>query len=159
MSQVPTPQTNPSHIRYIQETGLGELAGKMGIEFIEFSAEKIVATMPVETNRQPFGLLHGGAHCVLIETLGSIAAYLAAPAGKIPVGIDINATHLRAARTGTVTATSQPFHIGRSLMVHQVTITDESGRTLSTGRISNTILDAPENASQNTKAHQTATQG
>ncbi|MFW1406340.1 PaaI family thioesterase, partial [Vibrio parahaemolyticus] len=73
--------------------GMGALAEKMGIEWVEFSIDRCVATMPVEGNTQPVGLLHGGAYVVLGESLGSMAANLHAGTGRLAVGIDINATH------------------------------------------------------------------
>ncbi|MBV9870651.1 MAG: hotdog fold thioesterase, partial [Frankiaceae bacterium] len=80
----------------------------MGIEFSEFSTERIVARMPVEGNRQPYGLLHGGASCVLAESMGSMGAALHAGPGKIVVGVDINATHHRSATEGYVTGVATP---------------------------------------------------
>ena len=79
------------------------LMQRMGIEVLEATPERLVATMPVEGNTQPYGLLHGGASVVLAETLGSIGAALHAGLGKAVVGLDINATHHRAARSGLVT--------------------------------------------------------
>ncbi|MGB7817514.1 MAG: hotdog fold thioesterase, partial [Ornithinibacter sp.] len=82
---------------------------RMGIEVVEASAERLVATMPVEGNTQPYGLLHGGASVVLAESLGSLGAGLHAGPGKAVVGLDINATHHRAARSGLVTGTARPL--------------------------------------------------
>ena len=117
--------------------GLGELAEKMGIELVELSAERAVATMPVEGNRQPLGLLHGGAYVVLAETLGSIAANVWAFPDKAAVGIEVNASHSSAAREGGVTATCTAINLGRSLTTHEIVITDASGKRLSTVRITN----------------------
>ena len=78
--------------------GMGKLNEKMGIEIVEISAERIVGTMPVEGNTQPYGLLHGGASVVLAETLGSIGSAMHAHPDRLSVGVDINATHHRAAR-------------------------------------------------------------
>ena len=90
--------------------GNGRLNDKMGMQLVEISAERIVATMPVEGNTQPYGLLHGGASVVLAETLGSIGSAIHAYPAKIAVGVDINATHHRSATSGTVTgvATADP---------------------------------------------------
>jgi uncharacterized protein (TIGR00369 family) len=121
---------------------MGPLAEKMGIEWVEFTVERSVATMPVEGNTQPVGLLHGGAYVVLGESLGSMAANLYAGAGRLAVGVDINATHTRSARTGLVTGVCTPLHLGRSLTVHEIVITDEDGRRCSTVRITNHIKDA-----------------
>nr|WP_233121363.1 hotdog fold thioesterase [Tersicoccus sp. Bi-70] len=115
------------------------LADRMGIVFTELSADRCVATMPVEGNTQPAGLLHGGAHVVLAETLGSTAASLWAGPGATVVGTDVNATHHRGVRDGVVTGTATPLHRGRTLATYEVVMTDEAGRRLSTARITNLI--------------------
>ena len=121
--------------------GVGTLVEKMGIVFTHMSTESMVATMPVEGNTQVAGLLHGGAHVVLAETLGSFAAAFHAGPGRSVVGIEINATHHRGAAAGLVTGTATPIHLGRTLASHEVVMTDEQGRRLSTCRITNMILD------------------
>ncbi|MFJ4252613.1 hotdog fold thioesterase [Microbacterium sp. NPDC090003] len=123
--------------------GMGALAEKMGIEFTEFSVERSVGTMPVEGNTQPVGLLHGGAYVVLGESLGSMAANLHAGPGRLAVGVDINATHTRSATSGIVTGVCTPIHLGRSIAVHEIVVTDDQGRRCSTIRITNMIKDAP----------------
>lgn len=123
--------------------GMGALAEKMGIEFTEFSVERSVGTMPVEGNTQPVGLLHGGAYVVLGESLGSMAANLHAGPGRLAVGVDINATHTRSATSGIVTGVCMPIHLGRSIAVHEIVVTDDQGRRCSTIRITNMIKDAP----------------
>lgn len=121
----------------------GPLIEKMGIEIVEVSAERIVGTMPVEGNQQPYGLLHGGASVVLAETLGSIGSALhAQPLGKLAVGIDINATHHRAARAGVVTGVATPVHLGRSSACFEVVITDERGKRVCTSRITCSLVAA-----------------
>lgn len=124
--------------------GMGALAEKMGIEFIEFTVERSVATMPVEGNTQPVGLLHGGAYVVLGESLGSMAANLHAGPGRLAVGVDINATHTRSATSGMVTGVCTPIHLGRSVAVHEIVVTDDQGRRCSTIRITNMIKDLPQ---------------
>ena len=114
---------------------LGALGERMGMTLVECSAERVVVTMPVEGNTQPFGLLHGGANAVLIETAGSIGAALHAGPDAMVVGLDINATHHRAASQGTVTATAEPLSLGRTLTSYQVTIRDDAGRLVATGRL------------------------
>ena len=126
---------------WVKERGLGSLADKMGIQFIEFSVDRSVATMPVEGNTQPAMLMHGGAYVVLGESLGSMAANLYAGEGKLAVGIEINATHTRSATSGHVTAVCTPIHLGRTLTTHEIAVTDESGRRCSTIRITNLIKD------------------
>lgn len=122
---------------FIRDRGVGRLNELMGVEFIEFSPARAVATMPVERNTQPIGLLHGGAFCVLGESLGSMHANLHAPEGMVAVGIDINATHTGSATSGFVTGVCTPIHIGRSVTVHEIVIRDEAGRRCSTVRITN----------------------
>ena len=120
--------------------GVGPLVEKMGIVFTTMSVESMIATMPVAGNTQVAGLLHGGAHVVLAETLGSFAAAFHAGLGAKVVGIEINATHHKGAASGLVTGTCTPVHLGRTLTTHQVVMTDEAGRRLSTCRITNMIL-------------------
>jgi uncharacterized protein (TIGR00369 family) len=128
---------------WLKERGAGELADKMGIEFLEFTLERAVATMPVEGNRQPANLLHGGAYVVLGESLGSMSANLHAGRDRLAVGIEINASHTRSARSGLVTAVCTPIHLGRTLTTHQIAVDDDQGRRCSTIRITNMIIDKP----------------
>lgn len=128
-------------LAFVRERGLGELADKMGIEFLEFTIERAVATMPVLGNRQPADLLHGGAYLVLGESLGSMSANLFAGPERLAVGIEINATHTRSATEGIVTGVCTPIHLGRTLTVHEIAISDERGRRCSTIRITNLIKD------------------
>jgi 1,4-dihydroxy-2-naphthoyl-CoA hydrolase len=112
------------------------LIERMGIVILEASPERVVATMPVEGNTQPHGLLHGGASCVLAETLGSVGASLhGARSGKFAVGIDINATHHRGARAGLVTATAVALQLGGSLVSYEIVIEDDAGRRICTARL------------------------
>lgn len=124
--------------------GNGPLNDKMGVVITEISPERIVATMPVEGNTQPYGLLHGGASVVLAETLGSIGSAIHAfPAGKIAVGVDINATHHRSAVEGLVTGVATPIHLGRSMAAFEVIITNAEGKRICTSRITCALLDRP----------------
>jgi uncharacterized protein (TIGR00369 family) len=118
----------------------------MGIEFIEVTSERVVARMPVAGNTQPFGLLHGGASVVLAETLGSIAAMMHAGQGRIAVGIEINATHHRAARAGFVTGTATALSLGNTLATYDVQITDDAGKRVCTSRITCLIRPTPPGA-------------
>lgn len=130
---------------------MGELATSMGITLTEISAERLVATMPVAGNRQPFGLLHCGANAVLAESIGSIHAAITARPGHIPVGVELSCTHHRGVREGIVTAVSTPIHVGGTISTFSVTITDSQGRTTCTARLtclSRSLADAPEAASQ-----------
>jgi uncharacterized protein (TIGR00369 family) len=116
--------------------GNGQLAKRMGIEVVEAAPERIVMTMPVEGNRQPFGLLHGGASGVLIETAGSIAGTLhAMTLGKVALGIELSVSHHRAAKDGTVTCTATALSLGGTLASYQAEVTDEEGRRIATGRL------------------------
>ena len=126
--------------------GNGRLNEKMGVELVEVSAERVVATMPVEGNTQPYGLLHGGASVVLAETLGSIGAALHAGPGKAVVGLDINATHHRAARSGLVTGVATPISLGRTLACYEIVVTDDTGARTCTSRITCLIRDAAPGA-------------
>lgn len=123
---------------------LGELDEKMGVEVLEQSAERVVARMPVEGNRQSLGLLHGGAMVALGEAVGSWAAVIhASTMGKVAVGVDVNATHHRSSRSGVVTATATALQLGRSLTCHEVVIEHEDGSRLCTVRITNYLKERP----------------
>ena len=134
---------DPELVERLVTSGGGALAVKMGIDFVELSAEHSIATMPVDGNTQVVGLLHGGAHVVLGESLGSMHANLLAGPGRLAVGVDINATHTRSATQGLVTGTCTPIHVGRSMTVHEIVVTDDQGRRVSTVRITNLIKDMP----------------
>ena len=122
--------------------GMGALNVKLGIEIVEISPEKVVGTMPVEGNTQPFRLLHGGASVALAETLGSIGSGLhAMQYDKVSVGVDINATHHRAATSGTVTGTATAIHLGRTSAAYDVVILDERGKRVCTSRITCALVD------------------
>ncbi|MEV8268196.1 hotdog fold thioesterase [Microbacterium sp. NPDC076911] len=135
--------TDIDGLAWAAERGLGALAEKMGMRFTEFTIDRCVATMPVEGNTQPVGLLHGGAYVVLGESLGSMAANLHAGPGRLAVGVDINATHTRSATSGTVTGVCTPVHLGRSMTVHEIAVSDDQGRRCSTIRITNMIKEMP----------------
>jgi uncharacterized protein (TIGR00369 family) len=124
-------------LEIMQRRGLGDLADRMGIQLKELSADRAVATMPVAGNTQPLGVLHGGAHVVLGESLGSFAANVHAHPWGYAVGIEINATHHSSAREGIVTGTCTAVKLGRSLTSHEIKVTDEQGTLLSTIRITN----------------------
>ncbi|WP_232675870.1 hotdog fold thioesterase [Nocardioides sp. R-C-SC26] len=124
---------------------VGTLGEKMGIRITEVSDDRIVATMPVDGNQQPYGLLHGGASVVLAETLGSIGSAKHAMAlGKLAVGVDINATHHRSATSGVVTGVARPVHLGRSTASFDVVISDENGKRVCTSRITCALIEAQQ---------------
>lgn len=117
------------------------LGEKLGIKLTEVSAQRVVGTMPVEGNTQPFGLLHGGASVALAETLGSVGAIMHAGEGRTAVGVDINATHHRSAKSGIVTGTATALSLGRTLAVYEVVIEDEAGKRLCTARLTCMLID------------------
>jgi len=125
----------------LERTRGGELAVKMGIEFVELSADYSVARMPVEGNRQVVDLLHGGAYVVLGETLGSVSSAIHAGEGRYAVGIEVNASHSRSGTAGWVTGTCRAINLGRTLATHEIVVTDDQDRRLSTVRITNMLLD------------------
>lgn len=122
--------------------GMGALNEKMGVEIVEASADRLVATMPVEGNTQPYGLLHGGASVVLAESLGSTGAMIHAYPERFPVGVDINATHHRSATEGLVTAVATAIHLGRTSACYEVVVSDAAGKRVCTSRITCALLPA-----------------
>ena len=121
----------------------GALGQRMGLHISEAAPERVVGTLPVEGNTQPYGLLHGGASAVLAETLGSVGAMLHAGPGRIAVGVDLNCTHHRGVRSGTITGVATPLHRGRTSATYDIGITDESGRRICSARLTCALRDAP----------------
>jgi 1,4-dihydroxy-2-naphthoyl-CoA hydrolase len=136
----PRTDHTPSVKEFLEQMPIGDLGEKMGLELLEISPERVVGTMPVKGNTQPYGLLHGGASVVLAETLGSVGSAMHAHPDGIAVGVDINATHHRSAREGVVTGTATAVHLGRTSTCYEVVIADEDGRRLCTARITCAIL-------------------
>jgi 1,4-dihydroxy-2-naphthoyl-CoA hydrolase len=132
---------DPELRKRLLESRGGTLTTKMGVEFLELGAQRSVARMPVEGNTQVLGLLHGGAHVVLGESLGSISSAIHAGPGRYAVGIEINATHSRSVTEGWVTGTCTALILGRTLATHEIVMTDEHDRRLSTVRITNLLRD------------------
>jgi uncharacterized protein (TIGR00369 family) len=128
------------YLAAIRARGTGELDSKMGIEIIEASPQRLVGTMPVVGNRQPMGLLHGGANVVLAESLGSVGSLIHAGPGRKVVGIDINATHHKSATEGIVTGVATAISLGKTLCVWEIVITNEAGERTCTARITCLIL-------------------
>ena len=115
----------------------------LGIEFTEIGPDFLRATMPVDARtRQPYGLLHGGASVLLAETLGSTAGNLCVPEDRICVGIEINANHVRAARSGVVTGTARPVHVGGRTQVWEIRIEDEAGELVCISRLTLAVVNA-----------------
>ncbi len=119
-----------------------QLTDRMGIEIVDNDPTHLVATMPVAGNRQPYGLLHGGASAVLAETVGSYSAAMLAGPDNIAVGIELSCSHSRAATQGLVTAVCTPIHVGRTLSLFEIVITDENGRRTCTARLTCAIRPA-----------------
>ncbi|MGA8257318.1 MAG: hotdog fold thioesterase [Nocardioides sp.] len=141
MTDDTTPSTPIDVDAFLASMPMGSLNEKMGIELLEVSVERIVATMPVAGNEQPYGLLHGGASVVLAESMGSMGSTLhAAPLGKVAVGVDINATHHRSAMSGTVTGVATPIHLGRTMAAYEIVISDERGKRVCTSRITCALI-------------------
>ncbi|TDD70313.1 PaaI family thioesterase [Actinomadura rubrisoli] len=128
----------------VNADGIGGLARTMGVEYLEALPERVVGRMPVKGNTQPYGLLHGGASCVLAESLGSVGAALHAGPDRIAVGIEINATHHRSATEGFVTGVATRTHGGRSLATYDIAISDDEGRRVCTARLTCMLRDRPE---------------
>ena len=120
---------------WLPADALSPLDEKLGIRITDYDPDRLVATMPVAGNEQPVGLLHGGASCALRETIGSWAGALHAGPDKQVVGIELNASYLRGATSGVVTAVCTPVRRGRTLSTFLIEITDESGRPTATGRL------------------------
>jgi 1,4-dihydroxy-2-naphthoyl-CoA hydrolase len=135
----------PFTIAEVTQLRKGTLMEHLGIELTEIGDDYVRATMPVDARtRQPMGLLHGGASVALAETLGSIASGMVVDLSKQScVGIEINANHLRSVRSGHVTGTVRPVHIGRTLHVWQTEITDASVRPLCIARLTMFVLEQP----------------
>lgn len=122
-------------LQQLRTDGKDALAQRMGIEWLEASPQRLVATMPVEGNTQPYGLLHGGASCVLAETLGSVGAILHAGPGATAVGIELNATHHRSVSSGIVTGVATPLRLGRTIASYEIAITDDQEKRSCTARL------------------------
>ena len=113
-----------------------EWLGKtLGMEFVEMTPQRVVVTMPITSkHHQPFGYLHGGASVALAETVASLGASLNAPPGKLVFGLEINANHIRSRRSGTLTATGAPIHVGQTTQVWEIKIADEDGKLVCISR-------------------------
>ena len=115
--------------------GIGTLAERMGMVITSARPGRVEATMPVEGNTQPYGLLHGGASAALAETVGSLAAALHAGEDRMVVGIELSCTHHKGARSGLVTAVAEPLHEGNLVASYDIRITNEAGDPVCTARL------------------------
>jgi uncharacterized protein (TIGR00369 family) len=122
------------------------LPTKMGIEITEWDPKRVVGTMPVAGNLQPYGLLHGGANATLAETIGSVAAALNAGTERVALGLELSCTHHRAARSGIVTGVATPLHVGRSTSTFEIVITDDEGRRTCSARLTCIVRERPPGA-------------
>ena len=120
----------------------GHLGERMGLQVVEASPERVVGTLPVDGNTQPYGLLHGGASAVLAETLGSVGAMLHGGPGRAAVGVDLNCTHHRGPRSGLVTGVATPVHRGRTTAAYEIVITGEDGKRVCSARLTCLLRDA-----------------
>ena len=120
-----------------------QLNDKLGLKFTEVDPSRVVATMPVEGNLQPYGLLHGGANASIAEAVGSAVAALNAGEGRAAMGLELTCTHHRAVRAGEVTAVGTPVHVGRGTVTAEIVITDDRGRRSCTAKLTCVIRDQP----------------
>jgi len=131
-------------VEHLNALSEGTAMQPLGIVFTEIGPDYLRGTMPVDTRtRQPYGLLHGGASVLLAETLGSSAASLCAPEGRLCVGVEINANHLRAVREGIVTGTARPLHIGGRIQVWEIRIEDDQDRLVCICRLTLAVVTQP----------------
>ena len=115
----------------------------LGIEFAELESERVVATMPVDGRHvQPLGFLHGGISVTLAESVATVGAWLNCPEGKVAFGSEINASHLRPKREGTLTAVGTPVQIGRTNQIWEVHIRDENDKPVCISRCRLAVVDA-----------------
>lgn len=126
----------PENVVQLLNDQPGALNERMGIKFISASREALVATMPVEGNTQPMGILHGGASGVIAETVGSVGSAIHAMQFElIPVGVELSCTHHRSASEGMITATGIPITLGKTLASWEIVLTDDAGRRTCTSRL------------------------
>ena len=123
-----------------EEEGLNK---DLGIEHVELDPDRVVMRMPIDTrHRQPLGYLHGGASVVLAESVATVGAWLNCPPGKVAFGSEINASHLRPKRSGTLTAIGTPIQVGSANQVWEVRIHDEDEKPVCVSRCRLAVVDA-----------------
>ena len=133
----------PISVEILTQSHVGTAAQHLGIEFLEVGDDFIRGRVPVdERTRQPYGILHGGVSVVLAETLGSCGAMYSCEPDQRPVGLDINANHIRAGKRGWVTGVARPVHIGRSTHVWHIEMTNEDGELTCVSRLTLSMLQA-----------------
>ena len=114
---------------------LGALNDKMGFELLKMTPGEVIGRMPVAGNTQPYGLWHGGASCVLAETLASLGSFMYAQPERVSVGVDINATHHHSVTAGWVTGTATAIHLGKTVASYEIVIVDDAGKRVCTARV------------------------
>ena len=126
--------------------GKDTMSEYLGIEWLEVGDDFLKATMPVDhRTKQPYGLLHGGASCVLAETVGSMASALVVDHSKfVCVGLEINANHVRSAREGRVTGVASPLHLGSNTHVWDIKIYDEVQKLVCISRLTVAVIPRKE---------------
>nr|WP_300338305.1 hotdog fold thioesterase [Actinomyces sp.] len=129
------PASPPLSSPGLEQAERGTLMSTLSMEVTERSAERTVVQMPVDGALQVIGILHGGASAALIETAASVAARQAAPQGTVPVGAELQVSHLRPVRHGVVTAVATPLHTGRRTAVYEVAVRDDAGRLAARGTL------------------------
>lgn len=133
------PPETPFHVRAI--TGVHEA---LGVSLVEATKDKVVLSLEVgPTVHQPFGLLHGGVSALLAESAASMGGALNVERHQSVVGIELNASHLRGMREGTLTATATPLRIGRRVHVWNIDVTDEKDRLICAARCSLAVVETP----------------
>ena len=131
----------PITLEQLNASSANTAVSHLGIEITEIGDDYLRGRVLVDhRTKQPFGLLHGGVSVVLAETLGSVGAYHASPEGWLAVGLDINANHIRAAKTGWVTGTARPVHIGKTTLVWQIDMVNDAGELTCVSRITMAML-------------------
>nr|WP_202506663.1 hotdog fold thioesterase [Amycolatopsis rubida] len=123
-----------------------QLNDKIGLKLVELTPDRVVGTIPVEGNLQPYGLLHGGANATVAEALGSVLAALNAGPERAAMGLELSCTHHRAVRSGTVTGVATPLHVGRGTITSEIVLTDDEGRRTCTARLTCVVRDRPPGA-------------
>jgi uncharacterized protein (TIGR00369 family) len=129
-------------VRFANTALEGTVMAKLGMEFLEVGLNRVVARCPVEGNTQPYGILHGGVTATLCEGLASFGTSVHAGLDKVVTGIELNVNHVRAARSGYVTCTGVPLHVGRSTAVWDMKVHDDDGRLVAASRLTLMIRPA-----------------
>jgi uncharacterized protein (TIGR00369 family) len=131
-------------LNVVTERAKNSMSDYLGIEFVDIGDDYLTARMPVDhRTKQPMGIMHGGASCVLAETVGSTAAQFCVDYEKYYcVGLDINTNHIRAMREGSVIGIAKPFHLGKSTQVWSIEIKNEEGKLVSVNRLTMAVLES-----------------